>query len=100
MLLNESTLPDDTMSRRAVPVECSLHLRYAKLARVVKATHGAQDDDDAGANEDDNINDMCRMMMKRRKKRSRTTTKTLVTTATMIKISMVLLMACGCAVQP
>ena len=88
------------MSRRAVPVKRSLHLRYAKLARVVKATHGVQDDDDANADEDDNIDDMYRMMMKRRKKRSGTTTKTLVMTATMIKISMVLLMACGCAVQP
>ena len=100
MLLNESTLPDDTMSRLAVPVECSLHLRYAKLARVVKATHGVQDDDDANADEDDNIDDMYRMMMKRRKKRSRTTTKTLLMTATIIKIRRVLLMACGCAVQP
>ena len=67
MLLIESTLPDDTMSRLAVLVECSLHLRYAKLARVVKATHGAQDDDDAGADEDDNIDDMYRMMMKKEK---------------------------------
>ena len=84
MDLNKSTLPGDTMSLRAVLIERSLHSRYAKLARVVKTTHGDQDDDNAGADEDDNIDDTLRMTMKRRKKRRRITTKMLVRTATAI----------------